>query len=191
MPAIASRRRSRLVAAAAVALLVVGCGGGDPATSTAASTSTASSLATTTTAAATTTTAGSLTGEELVWLEGIRKLHTKSDKILTDAPSNMTPSALGTLATKMRGCSRELARLGAPTARLQPVYKLAKNGCAQYDKAAKCFATAASIGIPFAGTSQERRLNQAIDCGFAAPGKGSLLLAEAEAKGFDIKQTAG
>jgi hypothetical protein len=192
MPATTSRPGLRLViAAAAMALLVIGCGGNDPASSTAASTSSPTTLATTTTAAATTTTAGSLTGEELVWLEGIRKLHTKSDKVLSDAPSNMTPSALGTLATKMRGCSRELARLGAPTERLQPVHKLAKSGCAHYDKAATCFATAASIGIPIAGTSQERRFNQALDCGFAAPGKGSLLLAEAEAKGFEIKETAG
>jgi hypothetical protein len=30
-----------------------------------------------------------------------------------------------------------------------------------------------------------------LDCGFAAPGKGSLLLAEAEANGFEIKETAG
>jgi hypothetical protein len=187
MPATAGRG-VRIAVAAAGALLVVGCGG-QSGTSTAASTP--SSLATTTTAAATTTTAGPLTGEELLWLEAIRKLHTKADKVLTDAPSNMTSSALGTLSTKMRGCSRELARLGAPTERLQPVHKMAKNGCAQYDKAARCFATAASIGIPIAGTSQERRLNQAIDCGFAAPGKGSALLAEAEAKGFEIKETAG
>jgi hypothetical protein len=187
MPATAGRRWAGLAVAAAGALLVVGCGG-QSGTSTAASTP--SSLATTTTAA-TATTAGSLTGEELLWLEAIRKLHTKTDKVLTDAPSNMTSSALGTLSTKMRGCSRELARLGAPTERLQPVHKLARNGCAQYDKAAKCFATAASIGIPIAGTSQERRLNQAIECGFAAPGKGSALLAEAEAKGFEIKEAAG
>jgi hypothetical protein len=191
MPATICRRGARLAVAAVVALLVAGCGGGDPSTSTAASTPSSSSLATTTAAAATTTTAGALSGEELVWLEGIRKLHTKADKILTDAPSNMTPSAMGTLATKMRSCSRELARLGTPTQRLRPVYTLAKRGCAQYDKAATCFATAASIGIPIAGTVQERRLNQAIDCGFAAPGKGSALLAEAEIKGFEIKETAG
>ena len=190
MPAITNRRRARLTVAAAVALLVVGCGGDQTPTSTAASTP-SSSTTPPTTAAATTATAGPMTGEELVWLEAIRRLHTKSDKVLTDAPSNMTSSTMGTLATKMRGCSRELARLGAPTERLQPVYKLAKNGCAQYDKAAKCFATAASIGAPLAGTSEERRFNQALDCGFAAPGKGSELLAEAEAKGFEIKETAG
>jgi hypothetical protein len=190
MPATTSRRAARLAVTAAVALLLVGCGG-QSGTSTAASTPSSTSLATTTTAAATTTTTGSLTGEELVWLEGIHKLHTKIDKVLTDAPSDVTPSVLGTLATKMRGCSRELARLGAPTQRLQPVHTLAKRGCAQYDKAAACFATAASIGIPIAGTAQERRFNQALDCGFAAPGKGSLLLAEAEAKGFEIKETVG
>ena len=189
MPAIVSRHRAHLVVAG-ILLLVVGCGGGS-ATSTAASTSNSTNLATTTTAAATTTTVGAMTGDELVWLEGIRKLHTKADKVLSDAPSDMTSSTMGTLAAKMRSCSRELARLGAPTERLAPVYKLAKSGCAHYDKAAKCFATAASIGIPLAGTSQEQRLNQAIDCGFAAPGKGSALLAEAEAKGFEIKQTAG
>jgi hypothetical protein len=191
MPATTSRRGLRLAVVALVVLLVAGCGGGQTDTSTAASTPSSTSLATTTTAAGTTTTAGSLTGQELAWLEGIGKLHKKTDKVLTDAPTNMTPSAMGTLATKLRGCSRELARLGSPTERLQPVYRLAKRGCAQYDKAAKCFATAASIGIPIAGTVQERRLNQALDCGFATPGKGSALLAEAEAKGFEIKETAG
>ena len=78
-----------------------------------------------------------------------------------------------------------------PTARLQPVSKLAKRGCAQYDKAANCFATAASIGAPIAGTAEERRFNQAIDCGFQTPEKGSLLLAQAEGKGFEIKDQAG
>ena len=175
----------------AVLALVAGCGGGS-ATSTAASTPSSTNLTTTTTAAATTTTTlGAMTGDELVWLEGIRKLHTKADKVLSDAPSSMTSSTMGTLAAKMRSCSRELARLGAPTERLRPVYKLAKQGCAQYDKAAGCFATAASIGAPLAGTAEERRFNQALDCGFAAPGKGSLLLANAEAKGFEIKETTG
>jgi hypothetical protein len=190
MPAIVSRHRVQLAVVAAVLLLVVGCGGGS-ATSTAASTPSSTILVSTTTAAAATTTLGAMTGDELVWLEGIRKLHTRADKVLSDAPSQMTSSTMGTLAAKMRSCSRELARLGAPTERLRPVYKLAKQGCAQYDKAAKCFATAASIGAPLAGTPQERTFNQALDCGFAAPGKGSLLLANAEVKGFEIKEATG
>jgi hypothetical protein len=41
----------------------------------------------------------------------------------------------------------------------------------EYDKGAACFATAVSVGIPFAGTPAERKQSKAIDCGFAAPGK--------------------
>jgi hypothetical protein len=190
MPAITSHRYPCRAAAVAVALLVVGCAGQNAAT-TATSPPSTSTAASATTAAATSTTSASMTGAELVWLEAIGKLHTKIDKVLTDAPSNLTSSTMGTLAAKLRGCSRELARLGAPTDRLQPVYSLAKRGCAQYDKAARCFATAASIGAPIAGTAQERKFNQALECGFAAPGEGSALLAEAEAKGIEIKETAG
>ena len=188
MPATTSRRYPRLAGAVAVALLVVGCASQKAATTAASSPSTAASA---TTAAATTTTSASMTGAELVWLEAIGKLHTKIDKVLTDAPSNMTSSTMGTLSAKLRGCSRDLARLGSPPDRLQPVYKLAKSGCVQYDKAAKCFATAASIGAPIAGTSQERTFNQALECGFTAPAKGSALLAEAEAKGFEIENMPG
>jgi len=107
-----------------------------------------------------------------------------------DAPTNLTSASMGPIATKLRGCSRELARLGTPTERLQPVYKLAKSGCAQYDKAAECFATAARIGV-ITGATEERRFNQALDCAFAAPSKGSELLANAEGKGFEIKEKAG
>jgi hypothetical protein len=57
-----------------------------------------------------------------------------------------------------------LARLGRPSDRLQPVYKLAQKGCAQYDKAAECIATAAEIGAPVSGTSEERKFTDAIDC---------------------------
>ena len=191
MPPTTSRRAACLAVAVMCALLVCGCGG-QSGTSTAASTPTATTLAVTTTAAAaTTTTAGPMTGKELLWLEAISKLHTKIDKVLVNAPSNLTSATMGAIANGLRGCTRELTRLGPPTARLQPVYKLAKSGCAQYDKAAKCMATAASIGAPLAGTAEERTFNQALDCGFKTPEKGSLLLANAEGKGFEIKQDAG
>ena len=189
MPLSISRRTACLAVAVLGALLVSGCGG-KSATSTAVSTS-STTLAPATTTAATTTTAGPMTGKELVWLEAISKLHTKIDKVLANSPSNLTSATMGAIANDLRGCSRELARLGSPTERLQPVYKLAKSGCAQYDKAAKCMATAASIGAPIAGTAEERTFNQALDCGFKTPEKGSLLLAKAEEKGFEIKQEAG
>jgi hypothetical protein len=189
MPAVTSRRAARLTVAALCALLVTRCG--KKATSTAASTPSTTTLAATTTAAATTTTVGPMTGKELVWLEAISRLHTKIDKVLTNSPSNLTSATMRAIANDLRGCTRELARLGPPTERLQPVYKLAKSGCAQYDKAANCFATAAAIGAPIAGTAEERKFNQALDCGFHTPEKGSLLLAQAEGKGFEIKEKAG
>src|SRR6266511_1331717 len=168
MPAVTSRRAACLTVPALCALLVTGCG-----------------------VKQATSTAGPMTGKELVWLEAISKLHKKIDTVLVNSPSNLTSATMSKTANDLRGCSRELARLGLPTARLQPVYKLAQSGCAQYDKAADCFAAAAAIGIPVAGTAEERKFNQAVDCGFKTPEKGSPLLAQAEGKGFEIKEKAG
>jgi hypothetical protein len=71
------------------------------------------------------------------------------------------------------------------------VYVLVKKACKEHDKGAACFATAASVGIPFAGTPAERKQSKAIDCGFAAPGKAGLAIADAESKGAEIKAEAG
>jgi hypothetical protein len=130
-------------------------------------------------------------GEELVRLEAISKLHREIDKVLVNSPSTMTSATLRTLANDLRGCGRELARLGVPSDRLQPVYTLTKRGCAQYDKGAQCLATAADIPAPIPGAAAERKFKQTLDCGFKTPGQGSLLLAEAEQKGFEVKAAAG
>ncbi len=185
----ASRRAAGLAVAVLGAVLVAGCGGGTT-TSTAASTPTSSTLApTTTTPAPTTTTVPPMTAKELAWLEAISKLHTKLDKVWEDSPTNLTSAVMSALAKGLRGCSRELARLGAPSDRLQPVYKLAKKGCVQYEK---CYATAASIiGRVITNAAEERRLNQSIDCGLTAPMKGSGQLALAELKGIEIKERVG
>jgi hypothetical protein len=191
MPAASGRRAAHLAAAVvAFVLLASGCGGKTP-TSTTTPPPSASPVAETTAPATTTAAAGPLTGKELVWLEGIRRLHTKIDKVLANSPSDLTSTTMGAIANDLRGCSRGLAKLGSPSARLRPVYKLAKSGCAQYDKAASCFATAARIGAPVAGTAEEQTFNKALDCGFKTPEKGSKLLADAEIKGFAIKEKAG
>jgi hypothetical protein len=75
-----------------------------------------------------------MTGEELVWREAISKLHREIDKVLVNSPTNMTAATLRRLANDLRGCGRELARLGVPSDRLQPVYTLAKRGCVQLGK---------------------------------------------------------
>jgi hypothetical protein len=95
------------------------------------------------------------------------------------------------LAKSFRSCRRELARGGPPSDRLEPVYVLVKKACKQYDKGAACFTTSARIGIPFAGAPEDRRRDKAFDCGFAAQGKGGVLLADAENKGAVIKAEGG
>jgi hypothetical protein len=65
---------------------IVGTDGKDVLVGTAESATTTLAATTTTTAAGTTATAGPMTGKELVWLERIRKLHTRIDKVLTNSP---------------------------------------------------------------------------------------------------------
>jgi hypothetical protein len=52
-----------------------------------------------------------MTGNELVWLEAISKLHTKIDKVLVDSPSNLTSATMGALANDLRGCRRPAVRV--------------------------------------------------------------------------------
>lgn len=113
------------------------------------------------------------------------------NKVFSNAPTKMTSSALASLARQVRGCSRELARIGlAPSARLQPVYELVQQACGEYDKGAKCFADAARMGIP-SSPAAVRKFAGKVDCGFAASGTGSEPLAQAQVKAAEIKAAAG
>ena len=125
-----------------------------------------------------------------MWLESIASLHKAMDKILVDAPSMLTSDAMHSLGTQLAQCGTMVERLGAATDRLQPVKELAQEGCAQYNKAAECFNTAASLGIVVSGSPEDAKQSEAIACGFSAPGEGSRLFAEAEGKGFEIQQAA-
>jgi ABC-type transporter Mla subunit MlaD len=128
---------------------------------------------------------------ELVLLEGISRLHKTMDKVLDDSPSSLTPATLRSLTQPLHTCKHQLAQLGAPTERLQQVYQLAEQACDSYIEAATSFDTAASSQIPIAGTHAARKIDEAINSGFAALGRGSGLFADAEVKGFEIKQAAG
>lgn len=189
-----SHRRGAGPASVVIAALLAGGCSGQPnsrpaATGAAASSPVASAPASGAGSAPAGAGEGPMTAEELLWLDGISTLHKKIDEVLTAAPAEMSPENMRPLAERLRGCTRDLARLAAPTSRLQPVYELAKQGCAKYDDAAKCFDTAASIGIPVAGSANDRKLTESIKCGFAKPGDGSHLLAIAETKGTEIKET--
>jgi hypothetical protein len=127
---------------------------------------------------------------ELAWLDAITKLHAKIDEPFLAPEINVTQAAMVSLGGALGECSRELARIGSPTERLQPVYALVAEACARYDEGAKCFETAASVsdqsGGVVAGTPEEQAQTNALDCGFAAQGDGGNLLTEAEARGNEI-----
>ena len=126
----------------------------------------------------------------MVWLEGISVLHKTMDGILQDSPSMLTPKALSSMAKQLSGCTPALNRLGPSTARLRPVRDLARQGCARYEEAGKCFATAASLGTVIQGSGDEKKQTDAMNCGFDRPGDGSKLFADAEVKGFEVKANA-
>jgi len=136
-------------------------------------------------------TTGPMTTEELAWLSAVEKLATQMDGIYAGVPTHLTPAVMAATAKELRGCSRELARIGSPSVRLQPVYVLVKNACQEYDNGATCLATAASIGVPQQGSTNDRKQNQAIECGFASSEKGGLPMAKAQAKGEEIKASTG
>jgi hypothetical protein len=188
MPATHRRSAARLAVLVLLILLISGCGGQS-------NESTASGQSTTsTTVAPTTTTVPPLMAEEVAWLKAVTTLHKKMDKALQENVT-LTRAKMTSYATTLRTCSRELTRIGSPTDRLQPVHVVVKKACRTYDKGAKCWATAARVSMAdggvVAGTPQERIQSRAIECGGAAVGNGSNLLADAEAKGEEIKAKYG
>jgi hypothetical protein len=132
-----------------------------------------------------------LTATESVWLDAVGKLRDAMNAVFDDSPTTLTTSALNSMRDNLGACSRELARIGSPSERLQPVYSLVKNACAQYDEGAQCFATAASIGLPLTGGADvNRRFTEALDCGFGSS-KAIEALANATTKGDEIKSQIG
>jgi hypothetical protein len=122
-----------------------------------------------------------MTGPELLWLQAVEQLLPKMNHVFNAAPTNLTSSALASLAHQVCGCSRELARIGPPSARLQPVYELVQQACGEYDKGAKWLEDAARMGIP-SSSAAERKSERKVDCGFAASGTGSEPLAQAQTR---------
>jgi uncharacterized RDD family membrane protein YckC len=114
------------------------------------------------------------------WLEEITRLRTEIDDEFWSFGSELTSPVMTEMATVLRSCSRELASIGAPSARMQQVHALVNKACRQYDKGADCFDTAARIGIPLAGSAEDRRQTKAIDCGFDAANRGTQLFVDAE-----------
>lgn len=127
-----------------------------------------------------------LTTGEMAWLDAVKKLSESMNNVFVNSPTYITPNSLTTLADQLRGCSSELARIGSPTNRMQPVHALAAQACALYDQGAQCFTTAANIGIPLAGSAADKKRTEAMNCGFASS-EAVATLNDAINKGDEIK----
>ena len=188
VPPAASHRALRIGVPVVIVLLASGCAGHNAA-SPGANLRAASSATPTATPTAT-----PMTGAELAWVTGITKVHDKIDKAFAPLNMTMTRAKLIHLETAAGSCSRRLRRMGSPGTRLQQVYEMVKRACRTYDKAARCFARAASAGdaagATIVGTPQDRIMRRSQSCGFAAQGNASNRLGDALAKAQLIESQA-
>jgi hypothetical protein len=173
-----------------VALVLVTSGCNDQPTTTAPTSGPITSSPSPTAASPTVTAAQPLTAQERAWLQALTKLHQTLDKgLFPEHTVVITPSKLRSSETLMRSCSKELARIGAVSARLRPVLALAQQACRQYDKGAACYAVARRYLNDYS-TAAQKKVEQNLTCGDNAAGDGSNLLSEAEAKGREIDLAA-
>jgi len=183
MPATTSRRALRLTVTAALVLLAGGCAGHKAPSTAASGRGTATSPAA--------PTATPMTTAELSWVTAITNLHKKLDKPFRASSMTMTRAKMTELGNRLRGCRRELRRIGFPGNRLRPVYVMVQKACRTYSKGARCFARAASVsdagGGTVVGTPQARTQRRSLSCGFAAQGNGSNLLGDALTQAAAIK----
>ena len=126
MPASNRRSAARL---AVLVLLVMLAGGCTDEGTTSSGASQATTAAPTTTVAATTTTVPPMTAEELAWLKAVTALHKKMEKAFSATSVYLTRAKMTSYANTLRSCSRELARIGPPGDRLEPVHVIVKKAC--------------------------------------------------------------
>jgi len=118
--------------------------------------------------------------DDVAWLRGVEELGSRLDAVVARSPGAMTRQTLHALAAQLRECTRELVRLGVPSARLRPVRALVVRACGEYEKGADCFAAAAEARS--ASGVQSR-----LDCGFAAARRGGAPLAAAVAEAAELR----
>jgi hypothetical protein len=124
--------------------------------------------------------AGGPGAADLAWLRGIEELAARLDAVVARSPGAMTRQTLQALAAQLRGCTRELARLGLPSERLRPVLALVERACGEYEKGADCFAAAAR-------SRSASGVQSRLDCGFDAARRGGRPLAAAVAEAEELR----
>lgn len=135
-----------------------------------------------------------LSDPEILWLAHFDRTAKQVSDQLSKGPRNIdTPAKMHKVAEGLRICSRALAATPRPTQRLMPVYDRFATACQHFDRSATCADTAAEYmrtGV-VAGSDEERKLNEAIDCHSAEITQGSTVLSDAQSKSYDIRTAAG
>jgi len=127
-----------------------------------------------------------LSGGQVAWLAGISSLQTTMENAMGPGSVVITPASLRVMARRLGHCTNDLAKLGPATKRLQPVYRIARQSCAQYERGAACAAAAARISPRLAGKAAAK-LNRLTDCSLADVNRGSARMADAVVKGSEIQ----
>jgi hypothetical protein len=127
-----------------------------------------------------------LSGGQVAWLAGISSLQTTMQNAMGPGSVVITPASLRMMARRLRHCTTDLAKLGPATKRLQPVYRIARQSCAQYERGAACAAAAARIPSGLTGKAAAK-LNKLTDCSLAGVNRGSARMADAVVKGYQIQ----
>jgi hypothetical protein len=160
----------RLVITAVITVAVVSACSGGKSTPVPNATNTLS--VTTTVTQQITTPSPVPTKNETAWMKGTDKLARRMEDAVGGSVT-VTTKWLHSTARQLGTCSAVLSQVGPATDRLQPVLMLAKQGCAKYEEAAKCFATTGPVS------------SRIEDC-FDAVNKASQLFSTAKVTGSQI-----
>jgi uncharacterized protein len=137
--------------------------------------------------------AGGLTEAERAWLASVATTQGHIYTVFSGDTVELSLARMQAMEKSLGECRRVLRRIGRPTARLTPVFVLVDQACTQFDKAAKCFATAIKVSDA-SGTVEAdpagRVLDQAVTCGFAGYDDGISSLEAATAEGAWIGEQA-
>jgi hypothetical protein len=181
-----------------LACAMTACGGNGSTSGVPASPSTTSPTAHTVTPSAPPATSVDpkqpLSDPEILWLAHFDRTSKQVTDQLSAGPTKIDTSAkMHQVAEGLRICGRALAATTKPTQRLMPVYDLFATACQHFDRSAACADTAAEgmkTGV-VAGSTEERKLSEAIDCHGAEITQGSTVLSDAQSKSYDIRTAAG
>jgi hypothetical protein len=111
------------------------------------------------------------------WRLGLRLLRAQMNRML-EVTGVVTRDMLRTQVSQLQRCAPDLARLGTPAPPLRPADRLATRACAQFERAAWCYAGAARAIRPFKETARSDRM---LHCGDTAATQGGWLIEEAVA----------